>query len=369
MEASFKREELLHPLMIASSVVERRQTLPILSNIRISAEADGKVANLTATDLEVEVVISTTAQKINGEPTTVSARKLLDICRALPDGAELEMKTSGERLTVKAGRSRFTLATLPAGDFPVIETKDWLETVTVPQATFRQLLEATQFCMAQQDVRYYLNGLLIELQGKVLRAVATDGHRMAVGTLELAKAVSVDRQVIVPRKAILELSRSLVADSEDEARIAFGNNQIQVRAGKTSFTAKLVDGRFPDYTKVIPAKQARHLALPCAELREALGRVAILSNEKYRGVRLNLSEGALRMSAHNPEQEEAQEELPVDYHGDSLDIGFNVNYLIDAINALQGKTAEVGLSDANSSCTINAAESDNPRYIIMPMRL
>jgi len=369
MEASLKREELLHPLGIAAGVVERRQTLPILSNILLRPISSGTGIKLTATDLEVEVVVEAKADKVSGEAVTVSARKLLDICRALPDGAELHLKTSGDRLTVKAGRSRFSLVTLAAADFPVIETKEWLEKITLPQAAIRQLLEATQFCMAQQDVRYYLNGLLLEFQGKVLRAVATDGHRMAVATVDLPKAVTEERQLIVPRKAILELVRSLSSDSEAQATVAFSNNQIQVDSQSMTFTAKLVDGRFPDYTKVIPAKQSRHLQLACTELREALGRVAILSNEKYRGVRLNLAEGALRMSAHNPEQEEAQEELPVDYRGDSLDIGFNVNYLIDAVNALRDGTAEIGLSDANSSCTICAVGSDNPRYIIMPMRL
>jgi len=367
MDATFKREDLLHPLAVVSGVVERRQTLPILSNVLLRPKGP-KTIEITATDLEVEVVVESQPQQLTGSPLTVNARKLLDICRAIPEGANVRIQQDGEKLVVKAGKSRFSLLTLPAADFPAIETTDWLETVEVTQTGLRHLLEATQFCMAQQDVRYYLNGMLLEFTGKALRAVATDGHRMAIATLELAKAVSADRQIIIPRKAIVELVRSLEVNDEP-ATIRVGNNHVQVACNGKTFTAKLVDGRFPDYTKVVPSNQSRSVKLACADMREALGRVAILSNEKYRGVRLSLDDNMLRMSAHNPEQEEAQEELAIDYKGEALDIGFNVNYLIDAINALKDGSAEIGLGDANSSCTISLVGSENPRYIIMPMRL
>ena len=367
MQITLKREELLGPLGVVVGVVERRQTLPILANVMLQPERNAGLT-IAATDLELEVVTKVKVEKASGDAVTVNARKLLDICRAVPEATQITLDQDGEKVKVKAGKSRFSLLTLPAADFPRVDTAEWLETVEISEGTLRALLEATQFSMAQQDVRYYLNGLLLEFAGKSLRAVATDGHRMAIASAELAATVKNERQIIVPRKGVIELIRSLTP-SDGPATLRVGTNHMQVSCGDTILTAKLVDGRFPDYTKVIPSNQTKLVRIQCNELRAGLTRVAILSNEKYRGVRLSLSDDTLRMSAHNPEQEEAQEELAIDYKGDSLDIGFNVNYLIDAINALKEGDVEIGLSDPNSSCTLSAAGSDNPQYIVMPMRL
>lgn len=366
MRLSFQREELLRPLSLVSGVVERRQTLPILSYVLLQ-QREGRLT-LTGTDLEIEVVADLPAQKGDDCALTLPARKLLDICRALPAGVELSLQKQAEKVTVKAGRSRFSLLTLPPTDFPIIDVTGWERALTIPQATFKTVLEKTQFCMAQQDVRYYLNGLYLELEGSRLRAVATDGHRMALCDAVLVDKTTEPRHAIVPRKGIQEINRVL-DDSAATAEVQFGPNHVRIATPGVAFTSKLIDGRFPDYAKVVPTQQNKLLELKRGEFLEALGRVAILSNEKYRGVRMGLESGRLTLSAHNPEQEEAVEEMEVVYEGEALEIGFNVNYLTDAVAAIRAGEVIVSLGDPTSSCVIYAKDDKSTQYIIMPMRL
>lgn len=365
MEIKISRDDLIRPLSQVVGVVERRQTLPILAYV-LMRHADNKL-NMTGTDLEVEVSTSGSSSSGEAGEVTIPARKLFDICKSLPADAQIKIAAKGEKVVVSSGRSRFTLSTLPPADFPAIEASEWKETFTLAQKSLKSLLEATQFCMAQQDVRYYLNGLLLEINNNSLRAVATDGHRMAMEEVTLSGAVG-ERQVIVPRKGVIELSRFL-EESDDPVTVSLGDNHIRVELPNLVFTSKLIDGRFPDYTKVIPVNQDKHLSLDRYELRDALSRASILSNEKYRGVRLSLSNNKIRITAHNPEQEEAEEEIGVDYSGEEIEIGFNVTYLIDAAGAIDNDKIVLKLSDPNSSCTIQAPDRENPLYVIMPMRL
>lgn len=367
MQITFKREELLQPLTIAASVVERRQTLPILSFVLI--EGRDSCVTLTATDLEVEVIIQALAEIKDSGTFTVAARKLLDICRALPEGANVQIKSDGDKVRVTAGKSRFSLLSLASSDFPGIDMPESDLTLRLAQRDLKGLLEHTHFCMAQQDVRYYLNGLLLDITGKQLRAVATDGHRMAVSDYVLDKGVDGEgRQAIIPRKGVNEILRLLSID-ESPVELQLGANHIRADIDGTILTSKLIDGRFPDYTKVIPINQNKHIPLDRNVFKQTLNRVAILSNEKYRGVRFSLNDGLLTITAHNPDQEEAQEEIVVDYKGEAIEIGFNVTYIIDAVAALDGDEIVLGLGDPNSSCTIVAPGSEANRYVVMPMRL
>ena len=362
MKLTAKRETLLEPLQAVSGVVERRQTMPILANVLLVAK-DGRLS-VTATDLEVELVASIElAVEVEGE-ITVPGRKLLDICKALPEGANIKMVLDGDRVTLSAGRSRFTLSTLPSSEFPTIDEVAGQQRIQLARSDLKRLLDKTQFSMAHQDVRYYLNGLLIEAKNGELRAVATDGHRLALA--EMKTEVDGDIQVIVPRKGVLELSRLLHGDGE--VSVAIGTNHIQVDLDGIRFTSKLIDGRFPDYDRVIP-QDGEILKVDRPLVREALQRAAILSNEKYRGIRLLVSENKLKIQAHNPEQEEAEEELEVQYSGPDVEIGFNVNYLLDALQAVDGDEVLISVTDANSSCLISVEDDENCRYVVMPMRL
>ncbi len=366
MQISINRDELLKPLSYAAGVVERRQTLPILSNVRLRCY-DG-VLELTGTDLEVEVVTTIKLDEAQAGEVTIPARKLYDICRALPAQAEIKITTDGERVRVQSGKSRFILLTLPSADFPSVEAGEWDLNLSLPERDLKRLLDKTQFCMAHQDVRYYLNGLLLEVKQSELRAVATDGHRMGLSELKLGQAASEDRQAIVPRKGVQEIGRFLDSN-ERQAELKLSRNHVQVGVEGVMLTSKLIDGRFPDYTQVMPSSHRNIARIDRLLLREALGRAAILANEKYRGVRLTLSAEKAVINAHNPEQEEAQEEIEATYSGEELEIGFNVNYVIEAINGLEGEQVELGLNDANSSCTLQAPDQPQTRYIVMPMRL
>ncbi|MBA3563064.1 MAG: DNA polymerase III subunit beta [Gammaproteobacteria bacterium] len=366
MKLSGAREAFLKPLQAVIGVVERRQTMPILANILIVAKRDGNVS-FTATDLEVELVAGAQLSVDREGEVTVPARKLLDICRALPDEAKVTVALDGEKLSVKSGRSRFTLSTLPASEFPTVDEIEGGQSVDLAQSDAKRLLEKTHFAMAQQDVRYYLNGLLLEADGRVLRAVATDGHRLALCEVETQSDSAQQRQVIVPRKGVLELQRLL--GDEGNVTMAIGSNHIRVEVGDIRFTSKLVDGRFPEYGRVIPRGQSYKLTADRNLLRQALHRTAILSNEKYRGIRLEVKENGVVIQAHNPEQEEAEEQIEVEYHDEPLEIGFNVNYLLDALGAIDSEQVEVGLTDGSSSCLISEPSSDRYKYVVMPMRL
>ena len=360
------RDTLLKPVQAVAGVVERRQTMPILANVLLTV-ADKRLA-VTATDLEVELVAEVEVDVKEKGEVTVPARKLLDICRALPEGAKVTLSLERERVTVKSGRSRFVLATLPASEFPAIEDIKTQRSVNLSQKKLRELIDQTHFSMAQQDVRYYLNGLLLELSSKRVRAVATDGHRLAMCDLDADVADLPAQQVIVPRKGVMELQR-LLADGEEPAKIALGTNHVRVELPGLRFTSKLIDGRFPDYDRVVPKGGDKDIVADRQVLRDALGRTAILSNEKYRGVRLQLATNRLKVMAHNPEQEEAEDEVEVTYKGPELEIGFNVSYLMDALSALHTEQVRITLTDANSSCLIRHPENDACRYVVMPMRL
>ena len=358
------RDVLLKPLQAVIGVVERRQTMPILSNVLLVAK--GNDLAVTATDLEVELVAQAdVAVETEGE-ITVSGRKLLDICRALPEGSDVDLSLSGEKVVVRSGRSKFSLATLPAAEFPTVEDIKSGQTVTVEQAVLGRLIEKTHFSMAQQDVRYYLNGMLVETGGKHLRAVATDGHRLALCEAEVDVAVD-EQQVIVPRKGVLELQRLL--SGEGTVDLELGENHVRVQLAGIRFTSKLIDGRFPEYERVIPQDSSNEITADREALRGALQRTAILSNEKYRGIRLIIRDSGVVMQAHNPEQEEAEEELEVAYSGEDIEIGFNVNYLLDALGAVDGDEVSLSVQDGNSSCLIRKPGSNESKFVVMPMRL
>ena len=365
MKFSAARETLLKPLQTVVGVVERRQTMPILSNVLLSLQ--GSKLSITATDLEVEMVAEAEVKGDGTGDITVPGRKLHDIFRALPEGSSVEISLNGDRLTVKAGRSRFTLSTLRAADFPTIDEIGAKQTLRLNRGDLRRLVEKTHFSMAQQDVRYYLNGLLLETEKKRLRAVATDGHRLALSEVELLGAATRDEQLIVPRKGVLELSRLL--DGDGEVQLALGANHIRVQLEGIRLTSKLIDGRFPEYARVVPNQPKNVIKADRNLFRQALQRTAILSNEKYRGVRLELSPNSVILQANNPEQEEAVETLEVEYSGDAMEIGFNVNYLLDALAAVDSEQVEFGVTDSNSSCLIREPGSDHSKFVVMPMRL
>lgn len=367
MKFRVSRDALLKPLNLVAGVVERRQTLPVLSNVLLNL--DGNRLSITGTDLEVELVgrLELEASGDAGE-ITVPARKLADICKSLPDGAELEFSVSDGKATVRSGRSRFTLATLPAREFPNIEDSIGTHQLTLKQGQLRRLIERTGFAMAQQDVRYYLNGMYWELRSGRLRAVATDGHRLAVCTFPEMLANQEDTQVIVPRKGVLELARLMQSD-DDDVTIILGSNHVRATTRDFTFTSKLVDGKFPDYERVLPRSPDKIVEGSRLDLRQAFTRTAILSNEKYRGVRLKLSSDNLEIVANNPEQEQAEEQVSVQYTGDGLEIGFNVGYLLDVLGVLSGETVRFSLSDPNSSALLEEAEGGDSLYVVMPMRL
>jgi DNA polymerase-3 subunit beta len=367
MRFSLQREAFLKPLAQVVNVVERRQTLPVLANFLVQVQ-NGQLS-LTGTDLEVEMIARSAVEDAQDGETTIPARKLFEIVRALPDGSRITVTQTGDKVSVQAGRSRFTLATLPANDFPSVDEVEASERVTVPEAALKELIERTSFAMAQQDVRYYLNGLLFDLRDSMLRCVATDGHRLALCESGLETGGSgTKRQIIVPRKGVTELQR-LLEGGERVLELEVGRSHIRVKRDDVTFTSKLIDGRFPDYEAVIPIGADIEVKLDREVLRAALQRAAILSNEKYRGVRVELSPGQMKISAHNPEQEEAQEEIEADTKVDGLAIGFNVNYLLDALSALRDEHIVIQLRDANSSALVREASSERSRHVVMPLRL
>lgn len=367
MHFVISRDALLKPLQLVSGVVERRQTLPVLSNVLLIL-VDSELS-LTGTDLEVELVGRVNVDQAHqpGE-ITVPARKLLDICKSLADDALVEISVAESKLTLRSGRSRFTLTTLPASEFPSVDEEPDTFSLTIAQHKLRELLESTSFAMAQQDVRYYLNGMLFEVGSDYFRVVATDGHRMAMETLNRENPIDEVQQLILPRKGIMELSRLLLDDGEDIV-LTFGQNHMRAKIPAYTFTSKLVDGKYVDYLRVLPKGGDKVLSGDCQELRQAFSRASILSNEKYRGVRVLLSNGELKILANNPEQEEAEEVVSVDYQGEPLEIGFNVSYLIDVLSTLKSKRVRITLSDPNSSVLLEAEEGSDALYVVMPMRL
>jgi len=365
MKFSAEREALLMPLQAVIGVVERRQTMPILANVLLIV-GDDRVS-VTATDLEVELVANMAIDGGEAGEVTVPARKLLDICRALPERAVISLSLNGDKLSVRSGRSKFSLATLPAGEFPTVDEIAGGISTVMDQSALLRLLEKTHFSMAQQDVRYYLNGLLLETGENYVRAVATDGHRLALCEVAAGGTEIAERQVIVPRKGVLELHRLLGA--KGQVRVELGANHIRLQLEDIRFTSKLIDGRFPEYDRVIPSDGDNELLASRDLLKAALQRTAILSNEKYRGIRLIIRRDGVVLQAHNPEQEEAEEELEVSYRGEDIEIGFNVNYLLDALGAIDSEEVSLSVVDGNSSCLLREPQKEDCKYVVMPMRL
>ena len=345
MKFEIDRGSFLQTIQAVIGVIERRQTMPILSNFHIEASDTG--LRVTGTDLELELVSHVQAQIDQPGAVTVPARKLFDICRGLPEGSVIRAELTEQKFIVRSGRSRFTLATQPATEFPSLGDIDSAERHAIPNLALRQVLNRTMFAMAQQDVRYYLNGLLLALRRDRLRAVATDGHRLAMSDVDVELDLAEERQVIV----------------------SLTNNHLQVDLGTILFTTKLIDGRFPDYEKVVPVGGDKILTGDREVIRQALARAAILSNEKFRGVRLVLDPGLLKLQTENPEHEEAEEEIEVDYDGAPLEIGFNVNYLLDALGVMEGEAFKFAMSSPDAGGLLTEMGTDAHKYVVMPMRL
>jgi DNA polymerase-3 subunit beta len=361
------RDALLSPLQAVSGIVEKRHTLPILSNVLL--EKQGERLTLLATDIEIQ--ITTENCPVGGDSdgaVTLAAKKLQDILRSLPESAEITLDKEDKRLLLRAGKSRFSLQTLPADDFPRMTIAEGSEQAfTVTQKEFRALIGKTQYAMAAQDVRYYLNGLMLMVDGQELRCVATDSHRLAYNSMVIDAALT-RQEMILPRKTVLELNR-LLSDSDDALKVSVGGNQIRFEFGATVLVSKLIDGKFPDYERVIPAHLENRMTVNRQFLHIAMSRAAILTNDKFHGVRIILDANLLKIIAANAEQEEAQEEIEVQYAGAPLDIGFNVTYLLDVLNNLSGDDIEWSFNDANSSALITVPGNDRFKYVVMPMRI
>lgn len=366
MNFIINRDDLVPALQAISGVVDRRQTLPILSNFLF--HLSNETLSITATDMEVELITQIQVQSGESGEITVPARKFFDICRALPAGSSINFEVNNDKVLVKSGKSRFTLSTMPAEEYPSVDINDSLGSFSLNKAELKRLLENTQFAMAQQDVRYYLNGLLLELDKQRVNVVATDGHRLAMDLIDTTVTTDEASQIIVPRKGIQELIR-LLDGSEDSIRVDISKNHIRIELDSIRFTSKLIDGKFPDYKKVIP-QVGSQLTADREALKQTLTRASILSNEKYRGVRIVVKNNLLVALAHNPEQEEAEEEIGVDYQGPEIEIGFNVSYLLDTLTVLKSEKVVMSFIDANSSTLIHSDdESQTNQYVVMPMRL
>ncbi len=368
MNINIQKETLEKPLSQIIGVVEKRQTLPILGNVYL--ELKQSVLTLVGSDLETE--ITTRVEGVEGSDckTTVSARKLYDICRSLPNESQLSLIIEQDnKMIVKAGKSRFTLQILGADNYPRLEETHWKHEFSLSQNQLNNLLTHTSFSMAQQDVRYFLNGLLIEIHDNYILSVATDGHRLAK-TQVMIDPLGIDQvQSIIPRKAVIEIGKFLDAGSDDPVSIKLNASHILIQSGNFIFISKLIDGRFPDYEKVIPANLDKHIIINRENLINILSRAAILSNEKFRGVSLSVDNNILQVRSHNPDQEHAKDEMEVSYSGEAIEIGFNVNYLLEALKACHSENIDLGLLDPNTSCTFHAQESADTLYLIMPMRL
>ncbi len=361
-----ERDNLLRPLQIVSGIVERRHTLPILAHLLVTKQ--GSNVSFLSTDLELQ--ITTHADFGIGADqaaTTVAARKLLDILRAMPQG-EVSLRLSDKRLTIQSGKSRFALQTLAAEEFPTVaQAQDFGARLTIAQKSFRQLLGMTHFAMAQQDIRYYLNGMLLVVEGDQLMAVATDGHRLALASTQIEGSFA-RQDIIVPRKTILELQR-LLEDSDEPLLIDFASSQIKFTFGAVELVSKLVEGKFPDFQRVIPQGYKNSFTISREALQQALQRAAILTSDKFRGIHCLIGPGQLKIISSNADQEEAQEELDIAYDGDSVDIGFNIAYLLDALANLKVETLQLSFSDSNSSVLFTVPDNDNFKYVVMPMRI
>lgn len=366
MKFQIEKETLLQPLQQIIGAVEKRQTMPALSNVLIRSTENG--LTFTTTDLEIELVSQVAMIVDEQGEITLPARKLLDICKSLDNEAIIKFSIKDNRALIQSGRSRFSLTTLPASDFPSLDTIKMVQSLEVPQKILHTLIDKTSFAMAQQDVRYYLNGLMLEISSNNLCAVATDGHRLAFCQQNVEYDAADIKQIILPRKGVLELER-LLDESEENVQLNIGTNHLQVVFNSIQFTSKLIDGRFPDYNRVMPADTDNIIMADRDQLRQALIRASILSNEKYRGIRMMLDTGIITLQAQNPDQEEADIEIEVSYNGAPIEIGFNVNYMLDVLNVTDSTTVQIALRDSNSSFLLTYPDQEDAKFVIMPMRL
>lgn len=369
MKFSINRDSLVGPLQTISGAVERRQTLPVLANLLFKVEEG--ILTVTATDLEIEmsVNIQLDGAYLPGD-TTVPARKMIDICKSLPADTPIDLEHKEDRMVISSARNRFTLSAIPAQEFPNLEEINFALQISVNSLILKDLFDKTQFAMAHQDVRYYLNGMLLEFNKQELVSVATDGHRLALAKIQLDQSIDEAVLAIIPRKGIIEATKILSAN-DDMCQLQLSTNHIRITLGNFTFTSKLIDGRFPDYDKVLPKNALKLMVADREQIKEAFTRAAILCNEKYKGVRLNLSNNKLVIYAHNPDQEEAEIELDVDYTDEAMEIGFNVSYLVDALNAIKADGVRFNLGDTNSSLLIESSSETGSYslYVVMPMRL
>ena len=361
-----EKSQIVDSLQNAAAVAERRQTIPILANLRLKT-VNGKL-EVTATDLEIQIKTYSDLIEIQEEgETTVSARKMSELCRSLPEGENVNFSLSNGKLTVSSSNFHADFATISPDDFPEIEINEEQTPITVESRVLKRLLSKTSFSMASQDVRYYLNGMLLEIEGNKINGVATDGHRLAFSSA-ITNAADLDVRNILPRKAVLELSK-LLSPNEGTVELLIGASYVDVRSENLSFSSKLIDGKYPDYNKVFPTGEPLPLEISKEILQSALSRASVLSNEKYRGVRFQLSENKLKLTANNPEQESAEEEVDVIYKGSELEVGFNIGYLLDVLNSIESETVSFEFYGEDSSCIIKEQNSEDDVYVIMPMRL
>jgi DNA polymerase-3 subunit beta len=366
MNIKINREVLIKPLSSVVGIVEKRQALPILSNLLLVGNANK--LTFTATDLEMQTSLNIDTKIETDFEITISARKLFDITRALPENSELDFQINESRVNVKAGKSKFNLQTLPSKDYPLLKKND-SESVSVKlsQNKLKGLLKQVDFAMAQQDIRYYLNGLLFEIQGQKLNIVGTDGHRLSFTSTKLDDSYE-KKEVIIPRKTIMELIK-LLDDSDEIVELEILNQQVIFKFGDIFIITKVIDGKFPDYNRVIPVGYENGFLIDRQMLLNAMQRASILSNEKYRGIRLVLSENNMQLITTNSEQEEAQEDIEISYNKEAIDIGFNVTYLIDVLNNIQFDQLSFTFKDSNSSCLVTIPNNDDYKYVVMPMRI
>ena len=364
MNIIINTEEFVNHLSKVVGVVDRKQTMPILGHVLVSGSS-GEIT-ITATDLEVQISSKFKANISEDFLITLPGRKLFDILRSLGD-TELELSSENETILLKTAKSKFSLQQLPSNEFPLFDQTEGEQTFSIKQQTLSEIFNKTQFAMAQQDVRFYLNGLLLEINPESLNVVGTDGHRLAKTTTSLDKKSITEQSCIVPRKAIQELTRSL--SEEKECKVSLVDNQASFSFSQVSLTTKLIDGTFPDYNRVIPAETTTNIILDTKILKPALQRVSILANEKFRGVRIDIDNNKIIISSENPEQEQAVEDIDIDETNVKLSIGFNVSYLIDAVNACAGELVSLGVNDENTSALITDPSDPNTKYVVMPMRL
>ena len=360
------RDTLLRPLQIVSGIVERRHTLPILANILI--RKDGDNVSFLSTDIEVQITTNAAiGSGAEAASTTVAARKLLDILRALPEG-EVTLTLANKRMTVQSGKSRFNLQTLAAEEFPTVAVAEQFNaSVSLPQKTLKHLFNMVHFSMAQQDIRYYLNGLWLVVDGNSVIAVATDGHRLAYCQVSTEQEFA-RQEVIIPRKTIIELQR-LLEDTEEPVQINIANNQVKLNFADIELISKLVEGKFPDFNRVVPKGYVHNFSIGRESLLRSLQRAAIMTSDKFKGIRCVITPGSMKVSSTNADQEEAVEEIEIDYNGDSVDIGFNVTYLLDVLNNLKCDQINIALGDSTSSALITVPGQDDFKYVVMPMRI